>query len=116
MKAITLFLEAMANNPTRVVLTTTSVFIFWVYAAWSLGLAPAFGAGFARAEDVNMIQATLLENAIIDARTQFCKAPNGTSAKVFYLKVVNSKVTAYRALTGSNYPLPRCEELVFVSG
>lgn len=115
MKGLALFLEAMANSTYRVAITTTSVVFFWAFIWWSLGFAPAFGSGFARADDLQSVQATLLENAIIEARKQYCLAPNGTEAKIFYLKTVNRRVTDYRNLTDSNYPLPRCEELVFAS-
>jgi len=115
MSALVAFIEAMSNNPTRVVLTTTSVVLFWVFAAWTLGFAPAFGSGFARSEDVSVIQAYLLEDAIMEARIRYCTAPNGTPMKSFFFKTVNQKVAEYYTLTGLNYPLPTCEELVYAA-
>ncbi len=110
------FLNVLSNSKQRVMLTTSSVLVFWFFAAWSLGMVPAFGAGFARAEDVSAVQAQLLETAIIEARIRFCTAPNGTPAKQFFLRAVNEKLTAYQDLTDVPYPLPLCEELVVASG
>ena len=115
MKALTVFLEAMAHNPTRVVLTTTSVLFFWFYAAWSLGLTPALGAGFASSEDVKGIKIHLLDESIIHARIQYCTAPRGTPMKQYFLTQVNEKIREYREVTGVNYNLPACEELVVAS-
>ncbi len=112
MKEFGLFLEAMAHNPTRVVLTTTSVFVFWFFAAWSLGFAPVLGAGFASSEDVKGIKVQLLAKAIIDARIQYCTAPTGTRMKSYFLTQVNEKAREYRGETGISYSLPDCEELV----
>ncbi len=115
MSAFTAFLEAMTHNPTRVVLTTTSVIIFWFYMSWSLGLAPAFGAGFASSEDVRGIKVQLLGEAIINARIQYCTAHRGTPMKQYFLKQVNEKTREYRDITGASYALPLCEELVVVA-
>lgn len=112
MTFFTSFMEAMTNSKQRVIVTTTSVLCFWLFIFWSLGLVPAFGAGFARAEDVQSIQATLLENQIMEARIRYCSAPNGTQSKQFFHLTVNQKVNEYRELTGYAYPLPQCEELV----
>ncbi len=115
MKAFALFLEAMAHSPTRVVLTTSSVLVFWVYAAWSLGLAPALGAGFASSEDVRGIKVYLLGESIVQARIQYCTAPRGTLMKQYFLAQVNEKTREYRDITGDVYRLPACEELVLVA-
>ncbi len=115
MAALLAFISAMSNNAARVVLTTTSVVLFWVFGAWALGFAPVLGAGFARAEDVSVIKVYLLEDAILEARIRYCTAPNGTPMKSFFFKTVNQKVSEYRILTGFNYPLPTCEELVYAS-
>jgi len=112
---ITEVLDAMTNSKKRVVVTTTSVVVFWLFAVWSLGFAPAFGEGFARAEDVQSVRATLLENAIIEARIRYCTAPNGHTTKSFFLKTVNYKLAAFKVLTDREYPLPLCEELVVAS-
>lgn len=77
--------------------------------------SPVFGAGFAKAEDVQMIQAQLLESTIIETRIRYCTAPVGTPSKQFFLKAVNEKLNDYKSLTGSDYPLPLCEELVVAS-
>lgn len=113
--AIQEFFTLLSNSKQRVMLTTTSVLVFWLFAAWSLGMVPAFGQGFARAEDVRSVQATLLENAIIEARIRYCSAPNGTQSKQFFLRAVNEKLVEYKSLTGAPYPLPLCEELVVAS-
>lgn len=115
MAALLAFISAMSNNAARVVLTTTSVVLFWIFGAWALGFAPVFGSGFARAEDVSVIQVYLLEDAIIEARIRYCTAPNGTPVKRFFLKTVNQKVSEYRVLTNINYALPLCIELVYAA-
>lgn len=113
MSALLALAEAMTNSRPRVVATTLSVIIFWVFAAWSLGFVPAFGAGFASAETVNYIQISLVETAIIDRRTRYCEAPRGSDVRKFFLKSVSEKLIEYRMLTGADYNLPTCEELVF---
>ena len=113
--AISAFITAMANSATRVVLTTTSVILFWVFISWSVGLMPAFGSGFASADDVTAIRVSLYETEIIERRIQYCEAPRGTAAKRFFLKSVNQVVTKLYDLTGIVYQLPGCEELVFES-
>jgi len=113
--AITAFISAMANSATRVVLTTTSVVLFWLFISWSVGLMPAFGSGFASADDVTAIRVSLYETEIIERRIQYCEAPRGTAAKGFFLKSVNQVVTKLYDLTGIVYQLPMCEELVFES-
>lgn len=106
------FFLMLSNSGHRVMLTTTSMVFFWLFAGWSFGVLPALGAGFAKAEDVSAVQAQLLENAIIEARIRYCTAPPGTPMKQFFLKAVNGKMGDYKELTGSDYPLPLCEELV----
>ena len=113
---VTDFMDAMSNSKKRVVVTTVSVVIFWVFVLWALGAIPALGAGFARAEDVKSIQAQLLEEAIIEARIRYCTAPNGHPTKRFFLTAVNDKLAAYKLLTDREYSLPLCEELVVASG
>ncbi len=115
MAAITAFITAMANSTARVVLTTTSVVLFWIFISWSVGLMPALGAGFASASDVTAIRVSLYETEIIERRIQYCLAPRGTPAKGFFLKSVNQVVTKLYDLTGVIFQLPLCEELVFES-
>lgn len=112
MSAILSFLSAVLNSPSRVAFTTVSVSLFWIFAAWSLGFVPAFGAGFASAESVTYIQVSLAEDAIIERRIRYCEAPSGSRVKKFFLKLVNEKVIEYHVLTGTNYALPNCKELI----
>lgn len=112
MSSILSFLAAVLNSPSRVAFTTLSVGMFWLFAAWSLGLAPALGAGFASAESVTSIQISLVEDAIIERRIRYCEAPSGSAVKKFFLKIVNEKVIAYLQLTGTSYALPNCKELI----
>lgn len=114
-EAVQSFVTFLADSRHRVMVTTTSMIVFWLFAAWSLGMLSAFGAGFARAEDVKSVQSTLLEQGIIEARTRYCQAPNGTPMKNYFLKAVNDKLVEYKELTGLQYPLPQCEELVLAS-
>ncbi len=111
MAALIALAHAMTQSASRVVATTLSVLMFWVFAAWSIGLVPAFGAGFASADTVKYIQVSLVEDAIIERRIRYCEAPRGSAVKRFFLKVVNQKVIQYMELTGANYNLPACEEV-----
>jgi hypothetical protein len=112
MSAFFAFLLAMVQSPSRAAFTTVSVVLFWFFASWSIGLVPAFGAGFASAESVTAIQISLVEDAIIERRIRYCEAPAGSAVKRFFLKVVNQKVIQYMELTGLvNYNLPDCEEV-----
>lgn len=110
---ISLFLDK--NSRPRLVLVGITVVAFWVFATWSIGLVPAFGAGFARADDVKGITIHLLDQAIIQARIQYCTAPPGTPVRRYFLSQVNEKLLQYRHITGVSYPLPACEELVLAS-
>ena len=112
MSALFAFLAAMIQSPSRVAFTTISVSLFWIFAAWSLGFVPAFGAGFASAESVTSIQVSLVEDAIIERRIRYCEAPPGSAVKKFFLKIVNEKVIDYLKLTGTSYTLPNCKELI----
>lgn len=110
--ALIAFCTALVNSSLRVAFTTVSVIFLWAFAAWSLGFAPVFGAGFASAESVTAIQISLVEDAIIERRIRYCEAPSGSAVKRFFLKVVNQKVIQYMELTGlTNYNLPACEEV-----
>lgn len=100
------------NNRLRVVVVGVTVIAFWLFAAWTVGLAPAFGAGFASSEDVKGIKVQLLDSSIIQARIQYCTAPAGSRMKNYFLTQVNEKTREYRDLTGIAYSLPSCEELV----
>ncbi len=115
MSAILTFLTAVLNSPSRVAFTTVSVSLFWILIAWSLGFVPALGAGFASAESVTSIQVSLVEDAIIERRIRYCEAPDGSTVKKFFLKIVNEKVIAYFKLTGTSYALPNCKELIVES-
>jgi hypothetical protein len=108
-------LQLLANSTYRVIFTTISMVSFWIMLLWAFGYVPAFGQGVARQEDVSRIQQTLLESAIIEARIRYCSSPNGTPTKRFFLADVNTKLESYFKLTGRNYPLPSCEELVFAN-
>lgn len=92
-----------------------SVVSFWLFIGWSLGLAPAFGSGFASANDVRAIQSTLLESSILEARIRFCSAPDGSDVKRYFFRQTQEKVRLYSAITGTNYDLPACKDLVYVT-
>lgn len=109
-ETVNLFLDK--NSRTRLAVVGVTVVAFWLFAAWTVGLAPAFGAGFASSEDVKQISVQLLSKAIIDARVQYCTAPRGSRMKSYFLTQVNEKTREYQTATGHRYNLPDCEELV----
>ncbi len=112
-ETVNLFLDK--NSRTRLAVVGVTVVAFWLFAAWTVGLAPAFGAGFASSEDVKQISVQLLSKAIIDARIQYCTAPRGSRMKTYFSTQVNDMTREYRDTTGSSYNLPDCEELVVAS-
>ena len=91
-----------------------STMLVAVFIVWSLGFAPVLGAGFARADDVASIQASLLETAIIDVRIRYCSAPDGSDAKRYFFKSTQEKIRAYETKTQTTFPLPPCKDLVYV--
>ncbi len=113
-KTVTEFLFNGDGRP-KVVVQVVTLSAFWFFAGWSLGLAPAFGQGFARAEGLSAVQAIMLEDAIMDRRIRYCSAPDGSEMKVFFAKSVNEKLAEYFSLTGINYNIPTCPELVYVA-
>lgn len=108
--ALNLFLDK--NSRTRLVVVGITVIAFWLFAGWTVGLAPAFGAGFASSEDVKGIKVQLLSESIIQARIQYCTAPAGSRMRQYFLSQVNEKAREYKSETGVTYSLPDCEELV----
>lgn len=90
-------------------------FAFWLFAAWSLGMVPAFGSGFASQTDVKQIQTSLMETSILDLRIRYCEAPDGTDVKLFFLKQTQEKLRLYEEQTGVDYHLPDCKDLVYVA-
>jgi hypothetical protein len=102
------------NRKISVISAVTTV-LFWVFGAWSFGMLPALGAGFAKAGDVSAIQATLLEASILDHRLRYCSAPYGTDVRIYYFTQTQSKVRAYKETTGADFVLPPCKDLVYVA-
>lgn len=85
------------------------------FAAWSLGMVPALGQGFALASDVKSITVSLLETSILNYRTRYCQAPDGTDVKRYFYTQTQSKVRLYKTTTGSEFSLPPCKDLVYVA-
>ena len=112
-ETVNLFLDK--NSKTRLAVVGATCVAFWLFAAWTVGLAPAFGAGFASSEDVKGIKIQLLSESIIQARIQYCTAPKGSRMKSYFLTQVNEKTREYQKATGAPYNLPDCEELVLVA-
>lgn len=112
-EAVNMFLDK--SSKVRLAVVGVTCVSFWFFAAWTVGLAPAFGAGFASSEDVKGIKVQLLSESIIQARIQYCAAPIGSRMKGYFLTQVNEKTREYQKVTGAMYNLPDCEELVLVS-
>jgi hypothetical protein len=83
-------------------------FIFW----WSIGMfpTPAFGEGFARAEQVDRLEARYIENEVIDAVERRCTAQTPQSRRYFSERITE-KLDDYRKLTGTKIVLPTCRDL-----
>ena len=92
-----------------------TIIAFWFFAAWSIGMVPAFGAGFASQTDVKQIQTSLLEASILDLRIRYCSAPDGTDVKRYFFGQTQGKVRQYKEATGSDFLLPPCKDLVYVA-
>jgi hypothetical protein len=85
----------------------------WVFAFWALGwfVTPAFGTGFARAEQVNSIYVSLLEEQLIDARIRLCQSTSASS-KQFFLTRLSEKEREYEERTKHSYRRPTCAEVL----
>ena len=92
-----------------------TILAFWFFAGWSLGMVPALGSGFAKASDVKSITVSLLETSILDHRTRYCQAPVGTDTKRYFFAQTQNKVRIYKDITGSDFILPPCKDLVYVT-
>lgn len=110
-------LWSFLTDPNRKISVASAVttVAFWSFAVWALGGMPAVGSGFAKADDVSAIQASLLEASILDFRIRYCSAPKGTDVKIFYFTQTQSKVRAYREITETAFVLPPCKDLVYVA-
>lgn len=102
------------NGNVRRAIVVFSIVMFWLFAGWTLGILPAFGAGFARAETMNRVEANQIESSILNRRIRYCSAPVGSETSLFFLKSVNEKLKEYFQLTSLSYNLPTCPELVYV--
>lgn len=85
----------------------------WIFAFWALGLfiTPAFGDGFARAEQVNSMYVSLLEEHLVDTRIRHCQSTT-TSAKQFFLSRLQEKEREYEGSTRRAYNRPSCQEVL----
>jgi hypothetical protein len=85
----------------------------WVFSFWALGLfvTPAFGDGFARAEQVDSMYVLLLEEQLMDTRIRQCQAGTG-SAKTFFLSRLQEKERDYYESTKRAYQRPTCQEVL----
>jgi hypothetical protein len=85
----------------------------WVFALWALGwfVTPAFGTGFARAEQVDSIYVSLLEEQLVDARIRQCQSTSA-SAKQFFLTRLQEKEREYETRTKRGYTRPACTEVL----
>jgi len=92
-----------------------TILAFWFFVGWSLGMVPALGSGFAKASDVQSITVSLLETSILDHRTRYCQAPDGTDMKSYFFAQTQNKVREYKSTTGSEFQLPPCKDLVYVA-
>lgn len=92
-----------------------TIIAFWFFVGWSFGMIPAFGSGFAKASDVQSITISLLETSILDHRTRYCQAPDGTDVRSYFFSQTQSKVRAYKEATGISFMLPPCKDLVYVT-
>ncbi len=93
--------------------SAVTIIAFWFFAAWSLGILPAWGSGFASATDVKAITIQLLEASILDLRIHYCSAPDGTDAKRYFSTQTQSKIRSYEESTKADFALPSCKELVY---
>lgn len=88
-----------------------STVFMWCFFWWSVGLAPpAFGEGFARAEQVNNIRVLLLEQSLIDLRIRHCRA-EGIDPKTFYWDRLQRQVREYQGITKQRFPVPPCSDV-----
>lgn len=95
--------------------SAVTIIAFWLFAAWSFGVIPAWGSGFAKASDVKAITVSLLEASILDLRIRYCSAPDGTDAKLYFATQTQTKVRLYETATGFAFPLPSCKDLVYAT-
>ena len=92
-----------------------TILAFWLFVGWSLGMVPALGSGFAKASDVKSITISLLETSIINNRTRYCQAPEGTDMRGYFFAQTQEKVRLYNVSTGTDFILPPCKDLVYVT-
>lgn len=90
----------------------TSILLIWFFTFWAMGWMPntAFGSGFARAEQVNAIYVTLLENELVETRIRHCTAAK-PQPRQFFFEQLQRKQRKYYELTGQRYELPTCRDL-----
>lgn len=72
---------------------------------------PAFGAGFARAEDAALNTQLILEEQLLNTKQRQCLADNN-EARAFYAEKVIKLKNIYREKLGYEYSEPNCNEIV----
>ena len=96
-----------------------TIIVIVAHAMWGHGWLSGIGLGdgYAYADslksvraDVSQIQAALTEQRIFDLRIRQCEADT-QEQKRFYTQRVQELMNEYRAITGTEYRLPACEEL-----
>lgn len=100
--------QAVSRIVWRVVITS--------YIVWSLGAFSTMGfPGFAREEKVDAVQERLTmimvlvsEDNLLNARKAQCSA----ISKEFATKRLGQLLREYRILTGTDWDIPQCQEIV----
>ena len=88
------------------------VFTFWFYMWWSLGLMdPAFGGGFARAEDSKLNTQLILESRLLETKRNQCRSADGT-AKSYYTQEIIRLKNLYLEKIGFTYNEPPCSAVI----
>lgn len=113
----TILVAANGNEQARVILHAlllVGVTGSWGFAFWALGAVPStvFGSGFARAEQVSTVHATVLEGQILEARIRQC-GTQSASGKQFLQTFISDKLKLlYMLEPTSRYTIPPCSDLV----
>jgi len=88
-----------------------SLTLGWIFMWWSIGMIPAFGAGFAKAEETTFNTQMLLESRLSSVKQRQCLAED-TESKVYWTGELGRLIQLYKEKVGYDYREPPCEAIV----
>lgn len=91
-----------------------SITCLWFFMWWSIGMVPAFGAGFAKAEDAQLNTQLILESRLLQVKQKQCLS-NDQESKTYYTQEIIRLKNLYRDKIGFDYNEPPCSAVTITA-